>query len=326
MKLLIITNNPERASFRQRVSVYLGILRANGIDCRVQRLAKGFLARRRLFRLAREYDAVFVHKKLLNCFDAFELRRYSKKLIYNYDDAVMYSDKNPNRYSRSHMVPFRRIVKLADSVIVGSDYLADRARGLNSNVHVLPIGLNVDDYNCSSSKSDDGKIRLVWIGSKSTLDYLRAIQPVLEQIGTEHDNVVLRIIGDDFMDLKTMPVEKHTWAKETRGPDIAQCDIGLGPLPDDPFTQGKCSFKVLEYSAASLPVIASPVGTNSQYVCQDVTGFLVQNPVQWYDCITRLINDNALRETMGRQGQIHARQFDTKVIGRQFVELLKECL
>jgi len=242
MNLLVLTNNPARASLRQRVGIYLDTLRDNGIECEVIRFLSGSLARRKLFKRAADFDGVFIHKKKLNFFDAIWLRRYSKKIIYNFDDAIMYSDKIPERNSRSHFVPFRRTVKLADLVITGSSYLAEHARKFNPNVKVLPIGLKVSDYKLDCPAKRDNKVRLVWIGSKSTLGYLAQLKPVLEEIGSRFDNVVLRIICDEFLCLKNMEVEKRLWSRDTRGIDLATSDIGLAPLPDNRFTRGKCSF------------------------------------------------------------------------------------
>ncbi len=326
MKLLIITNNPHRASFRQRIGVYLDIFRGNGIDSEVAKLPAGPLARRNLFKRAEEFDGLFLHKKKLNFFDALWLRRYSKKVIYNFDDAIMYSDKTPDRNSSSHFVPFRRTVRLANMVITGNSYLAEHARKFNPNVMVLPIGLRVSDYKVDCPAKGDNKIRLVWIGSKSTLGYLAELKPVLEEIGSRFNNVVLRIVCDDFFDLRNTPVEKRLWSMETRAIDLATSDIGLAPLPDNRFTRGKCSFKVLEYSSASLPVIASPIGTNAEYVKDGVTGFLVTDTRQWVDRITELIENPNLRKRMGQEGRAHAEKYDVSVIGKQLTDLISKCL
>ena len=56
MNLLIITNNPRNASFRQRIELHLPALRDSGLDCEVARLPRGTLARRRLFKRAAEYE------------------------------------------------------------------------------------------------------------------------------------------------------------------------------------------------------------------------------------------------------------------------------
>ncbi len=326
MKLLIVTNNPDRASFKQRIGVYLDVLQAGGMQCEVAKMPAGSLARRRLFKRAADFAGVFLHKKGLNPFDAFWLGRSGTKIIFNFDDAVMYSDRNPNRHSRSHFVPFRRSVRLADLVICGSSYLAEHARPFNSRVEILPLGLKVGDYAADSHAGADGKVRLVWVGSQSTLSYLEQIKPAIEQIGGRFDNVTLRVICDDFPALDGIAVEERQWRTNTLGNDLATCNIGLAPLPDNAFTRGKCSFKVLEYSASGLAVVASPVGTNGEHVRDGVTGFLAKSDDDWVARIAQLIENPQLREDMGKQGREFARDFDVSVIGERLIRLIGNCL
>jgi glycosyltransferase involved in cell wall biosynthesis len=326
MNLLIVTNNPNGPSFKQRIGAYLDILRSNGIDNEVCRLPPTFSGRWKLFRRAAGFDGVFLHKKGLNALNARCLRAYSKKIIYNFDDAVMYSDRHPERYSRSHFVPFRRSVRIADVVLVGSTYLAEQAKPYNSNVEILPLGLKVSDYRADGRAESDGLIRLVWIGSRKTLAYLEEIKPALEEIGERFDNVILRIIGDEFLELKNVRVEKRSWSWQTRATDLTTSDIGLAPLPDNRFTRGKCSYKVLEYSAAGLPVVASPVGTNGEHLRDGVTGFLATNEREWVDKTSRLIENSRLRVEMGEAGRIHAQKFDVSIIGERLSTLIKTTL
>jgi glycosyltransferase involved in cell wall biosynthesis len=326
MNLLILTNNPNRASFRQRIVIYFDALRANGINCAVAKLPSGSLARRRLFKQTAEFDGVFLHRKGLNLFDAFSLRKYCRKVIYDFDDAIMYSDKTPEHNSRSHFIPFRRSAGLADMIIVGNSYLAEHARKFNPNVEVLPTGLDVNAYKVQTNPQSDGKIRLVWIGSRSTLKYLAEIKPAFELIGSRYNNVILRIICDAFFDLKNMEVEKFQWSLEKQAFDLVTSCVGLAPLPDNRFTRGKCGFKILQYEAAGLPVVASPVGVNSEYVRENVTGFLAIGLHEWTEKITHLINKPQLREQMGKEGLAHVQNFDTDIIGKNLVELIMKFL
>jgi len=316
MRLLVVTNNPERASFRQRIQVYFDTLRANGVDCEVVKLPDGFLARRKLFKRAADFDGVFLHKKGLNIRDAMWLRRNSKKIIYDYDDAIMYNPNRPDRNSSSHSIGFRRSAKLADVVIAGNSYLAEQAQRFNDNVKIVPTGLDTKAYMVETKEKNDGRIRLVWIGSKSTLEYLAEIKPALEQIGLRYDSVVLRIICDDFFDLHNMEVEKCQWSLEKQAEDLATSHIGLAPLPDDRFTRGKCGFKILQYEAANLPVVTSPVGVNSEYVRNGVMGYHASNNLQWIDRVSELIDDIELRKKMADAGRAQAQRFDITVIGK----------
>jgi glycosyltransferase involved in cell wall biosynthesis len=326
MNLLILTNNPNRASFRQRIAIYQNFLKSNGINCDMVRIPSASLARRQLFKQAVKYDGVLLHKKGLNFIDAFFLRRYSKKIIYDLDDAVMYKDQIPERYSRLRFRRFARSAELADMIITGNSYLAEQASKFNQNVVILPTGLDTKAYRAQTGIQNDEKIRLVWIGSRSTLKYLAEIKPALEQIGSHFSNVTLRIICDDFFDLKNMEVEKIQWSLKKQAADLATSHIGLAPLPDNRFTRGKCGFKILQYQVAGLPVVASPVGVNSEYARQDVTAFHAVNIHDWTEKISQLIVDPQLRKQMGNKGTEHVQNFDTSIIGKKLLELIKQCL
>jgi len=326
MNLLVVTNNPARASFRQRIGVYLDFLRTKDINCEVAKLPPGSLARRKLFKQAAEFDGVFLHKKGLNFLDAFWLRKYSKKIIYDFDDAIMYNPKTPDRHSLSHFIPFRRTVGLADAVIAGNPYLADHAKRFNPNVEILPTGLDTNAYKLQPPPENNGKIRLVWIGSKSTLQYFAEIKPALEEISSRLDNVILRIICDDFPDLQNIPIEKRLWSEDTQVTDLATSDIGLAPLPDNRFTKGKCGFKILQYAAVGLPIVASPVGVNAQYIQQDSNGFLAESASDWVNKICQLIGEPKLRKQMGQSAKEMAQKFDLKTLGPKLAKLIRQCI
>jgi len=326
MNLLVVTNNPTNASFRQRIEAHLVTLHENGIDCEVAKLPPGFLQRRKLFKRTDAFDGIFLHRKILNLRDAFWLRRYSRKIIYDFDDAVMYSAKKPVSRCMSRQRRFRRSVELADLVIAGNPYLAEHARKFNSRVKVLPTGLNTKAYTAETKPENDGKIRLVWIGSKSTLRYLTQIKPALEEIGTCFNNTILKIICNNFIDLQNMSVEKHQWHKNSEALDLITCDIGLAPLADDRFTRGKCGYKILQYQAAGLAVVASPVGVNAEYVQDGITGFHAVDIPQWIDKISELIKNAELRKKMGQEGNIHVQRFDSNILAKQLVNMIKECL
>jgi len=325
MKLLVISNNPSRPSFRQRVEIYLDPLRSDGIESEVHKLPKGYIKRRGLFRRAKKFDAVLVHKKCFNLLDARCLRRHSRKIIYDFDDAVMYKADRPESEHTSHKRLFERAVGLADCVIAGNEYLAQHARQFNSDVHILPTGLAVDDYKSGSARPNDGKVRLVWIGSKATLKYLEQLSPVLEEAGRRFDNLVLRIVCDSFFTLVNIPVEQRQWSRQTQAADLATSDIGLAPLPDNRFTRGKCAYKVLQYMAAGLPVIASPVGVNRQYIEESGAGLLAENDEQWLERITELIKDGPSRARMAKAADKFVRVFDREVLGVKLLKIITDC-
>ena len=321
MKLLILSNNPTRASFRQRIGVYRDLLKVDGIDSVLERIPKNLVGRWGLYRQAGGFDAVLLHKKTLNFADAKILRKFARKIIYDFDDAVMYSPKEPGKDKASRLRSFARTVGMADLVIAGNVYLAEHAKRYCGNVHVLPTGLDVKRYDITKSKPADDTIRLVWIGSKSTLRYLEQISSALSQIGRKYSHVVLRVIADAFPEIPDISIEKVSWSQEHEVDDLISSDIGLAPLEDDRFTRGKCGFKILQYFSAGLPCVASPVGMNQDLVLDNKTGILAQTESEWVAALGRLIEDWHLRSTMGTEGRRTAEEYDLDRIGRQFVKL-----
>ena len=324
MNLIILTNNPARASFRQRIGIYQNQLNVNSISYSVQKIPRQLVKRRPFYLQCRHYDTVFLHKKRVNPIEAMWLRKNARRIIYDFDDAVMYSDKCPNKKDRKRHNDFKRTVRLANLILAGNSYLANHARNFNKNVEIVPTGLDLSKFQMHRRESLDPVIRLVWIGSKSTLPYLNYIREILEQIGQSHKNVHLRLISDDFIDFRNIKVEQCKWSLETQESLLMTSDIGIAPLPDDHFTRGKCGFKILQYQAAGLPVVASPVGVNKDLIQENVSGFLASKEHDWLEVIRRLIGDASLRKRLGKKGQESVQKFDIQAIGKQLVNLISQ--
>ena len=108
--------------------------------------------------------------------------------------------------------------------------------------------------------------------------------------------------------------------------DLASSDIGLAPLPDNRFTRGKCGFKILQYAAAGLPVVASPVGVNCEYIEDKNNGFLAGDRTDWIEKISLLLKEPQLRKQMGNAGRAKVERFDLRIIGEKLCKLVAECL
>ena len=306
-KLLIITNNPERASFRQRIGVYLGRLKESGIDCRVEKLPRGFFQRLKLFRLAGEFDGVFVHKKRFNFFDSLWLRKYSSKVIYDFDDALYASEPTGKRFRvKKPGAPYtkrclKRIIQAADHVIAGNDTLAIYAGSLAKTMTVLPTPVVVPETLPEKKAEEDGPV-IGWIGTGRNLVYLDGIRDVIRAVAHRYPQVRWRVISSEPFCLDGVPIQNVRWEASTADRALSEFDIGLMPLTDDPWSRGKCSFKVLQYMAAGIPTIASPVGMNTELIRDGVTGCLAGESEEWIIALTALIDNSALRARLGKNG------------------------
>ena len=326
MKLLIISNNITRASFRLRIGDHLDYLGSEGIRCNVQKLPRKTSDRWRLFKTSGNYDAVLIQRKCLNFFDAAVLSRFCSKMIFDFDDAIMYSAGKPESNLTNHFRLFRRTAGMMNVMIAGNEYLASHARRYCDHVHILPTGLDIGAYQAETVKENPDEIRLVWIGSRSTLEYLAELRPVLEQIGKAYNQVVIRIIADKFFDLDHMVVQKHAWSPDSEISDLMACDIGLSPLPDNRFTRGKCGFKILQYFASGLPVIASPVGVNEKFLKESNAGILASTLPEWKDAIEKMVRGIAVYRQLGQYGKKYVEAFDKGLIAKDLCRIIKSAV
>ena len=140
---------------------------------------------------------------------------------------------------------------------------------------------------------------LVWIGSKSTLRYLADFAPTLAQAAPQIPGLRLITIADATLLDPPIPTEHIPWSEQTEAASLIRGDIGIAPTPEDPWTLGKCGFKIIQYMAAGLPAIASPVGANRQIILQNETGFLADTANEWISALATLAADPAKRQSMG---------------------------
>jgi glycosyltransferase involved in cell wall biosynthesis len=172
---------------------------------------------------------------------------------------------------------------------------------------VLPTVVDPGHYQVKSHSSTETPT-LVWIGSKSTLLYLRQFAGMLEESARRVAGLKLITIADVPLENAPLPVEHVPWSVETESAALCRGDIGIAPTPVDEWTLGKCGFKIVQYMAAGLPVIASPVGANREIVVEGVTGLLPNNSGEWADAIAKLAGDAAKRGAMGTAGRMRAEQ------------------
>jgi glycosyltransferase involved in cell wall biosynthesis len=135
--------------------------------------------------------------------------------------------------------------------------------------------------------------------------------------------MTLRIIADAELAVPGLTVENVAWSRESEARLLSDSDVGLAPLPDTPFTRGKCGFKILQYMAAALPVVASPVGVNADYVRDGASGFHARDVAEWVGAVRKLAADASLRERLGGTGRQRVEsEFDTAVLGPKVAELI----
>jgi glycosyltransferase involved in cell wall biosynthesis len=252
---------------------------------------------------SRKYDAVVVQRKLLEKWDVRLLRMGRARIFFDVDDAVMHHPKPVGLIERwRSRRRFTATANGVDVVVAGSESLARMFREKGACAIVIPTTLDLSNYKIKSHAPTESP-RLVWIGSRSTLPYLQEFLPVLVETAKRVAGLRLVTIADCTIEQSPIPVEHVPWSLENEADSLACGDIGIAPTPSSLWTQGKCGFKILQYMAAGLPVVASPVGANMDIVADGQTGILPARAEDWPMAIETLAKSPALRAQMGCAGR-----------------------
>jgi len=305
MKLCALVEAPEHVCCRYRIRAFESALAGAGCSLTVAGLPRGVRQRIWQFLRLRPYDAVLLQRRLLPPWQLRPLRWFSRRLLFDFDDAILYRDSYDLRglIDLERARRFAATVKLADTVIAGNTYLAECARAAGAypaKVVVIPTCISLERYTVTEHPAERRGVDLVWIGSASTLQGLERQRELWEYLGQQVPALRLRVICDRFPDFNLPPVIPIQWSKRTEVAEVAAGDIGINWMPDDLWSLGKCGLKILQYQAAGLPVIANPVGIHKTLIEPGVTGFLPQTPTEWLQAIKLLVAEPALRRQMGR--------------------------
>ena len=336
LRVLFLTLYPETMpSSRLRVFQYLPYLKESGIEATVlpalpepwfsrfyfsnsrwthlvQFGAEALVGLGRVLQ-GRNYDVVFIQKGILSTnlrgFD--RLLGRSVPLIFDLDDLM---------YGRSH-TEFRspllrwaqdpdqtkKISSRARAVIVGNQFLKEKALRYNPNVFVIPTPVDTDRFAPQEKpvRKNSKEIVIGWIGMETTLPYLFPLQEVFLELSRLF-SIRLKLVtrtGRLKHPFQGYPVEIVPWSYQTEVREMADFDIGVMPLPQERWSEGKCGLKLLQYMAMGLPSVASATGANRDIVDDGQDGFLASRPQEWIDKLSRLIENPGVGKKMGERAR-----------------------
>lgn len=338
------------ASSRVRAFQFLPFLESHGCRCVVDSLIsdgmladyyrtghrsrRGLLAgmSRRVAWLARarQFDVIWIEKELFPYLPVWAERALSWSnvpFVTDYDDAIFHNyDQHRSKLVRGWLgSKIAEIMRRSRVVSVGSDYLGAYARAAGARrIEFLPTVVDAVRYQPKSHDRDTSEFRIGWIGSPGTAKYLSEISAVLSELARA-SAIRLVVVGPRAVDLPGVPVEVRRWSEATEANEIQTFDVGIMPLPDTPWERGKCGYKLIQYMACGVPVIASPVGANVQIVEQSNGGYLAATPEDWLDSFRRLGDSASLRAELGENGRRFVEEeCSVQAIAPRFLAMLRE--
>jgi len=284
-------------------------------------------------RTASRYDLAFVHRELwplMGQWPLESLRRSQPRWVFDLDDAVFLpnvSEANRRFVGLKSHGSIGAIATGARAVAAGNDWLAAWARRQrphhpDDEVEVIPTVVDSDLWR-PARRSDDGVVRLIWIGSPSTLRYLEAWGPILSRLGARHPRLELHVIGARF-EVPDLRCVFHAWSAATETAIAGRCDVGLAPLEDGDWERGKCGLKLLLYMALGLPAVASRAGVHPEIVTPGEDGELVDDEASLESALERLLGDPARRATLGAaaRGTLESR-YSLRAVTPKLAQLLR---
>ena len=274
--LLVAQYGPLAASSRTRVFQYLPYLKEAGIkteirivipDRLVTRLGhRGAVSRLlyyvisflrtvwvgwRCVRSISLFDRVLIQKILFPSPFVRLLKKHRGKIVYDFDDAIFTTDDSQSlfgrigKWRRSNSLP--RMLASAEAVTVENAYTGSYARSFCDRVETITGPIDTDRY-CPVDKPAGKRFVLGWIGSSTTTPYLTGILSSLELVADARPEVVLQSIGALRVNTDRLSIEQYDWSIDTEVDQLGKFDIGLMPLPDDPWTRGKgCQLSLVQW-------------------------------------------------------------------------------
>jgi glycosyltransferase involved in cell wall biosynthesis len=333
LRILALSPVPyEGAGCRFRISQYVPYLSTQGIDVTVapfydqeffrlvydsrryarkaMMFVKQTVARVAAIAQAGRYDAIWIYREAMPIGPPLlewllSVRR--RPLLYDFDDAVFLANTSEaNRFLSALKCPQKTdwIIRRADQVIAGNEYLARHARALNRSVQVVPTPVDTDVFVPRPDRgAADAPPVIGWIGTPTTAAYLRPLADPLAALARQHAFVFRVSGGGDALSFPGVSIERPAWSLEQEVALFNTCDIGVYPMPDDDWARGKSGFKAIQFMACGVAVVASPVGINVEIIEDGVNGFLASSTADWERKVGVLLADPELRRRLGAAGR-----------------------
>lgn len=334
LRLIAITRKPDSASFEQRVTHYIPHLQNMGIEVETRTLPSSLRGQWKLMNEVGscepsknggqprpKFDGVWWHRHMLSGIMRHKLHKQARPIVFDFDDPLPFSSQT-NAISASRNRRFASFLKICTACLPASEYLRDLALPYCSNAPIVPMGIDLPQTHVLRANGTGGSggsgedassemVELLWLGGKSTQVYLEALREPLEQLAIARPGrVKLRLVAHEPMTFGSLQVDFRNWSFEEQEQSLRECHVGLCPMPQTPWTQGKCPFKVLQYMAYGLPWVGSAVGANlvsaGDPQNEFARGLCADSNQQWLARLLELVDHPAQRLAMGDAGRAYA--------------------
>jgi len=212
------------------------------------------------------------------------------------------------------------------TVICGNSYIADFFASHGLRTVVLPTAVDTDRFHPGLQAQKEPAV-ICWSGSSSGLRFLYSIEQALRAVLAADAMRRLTVVCDApprFHSISADRVRFIPWSQEVEVAALQGARVGIMPLDDSSWARGKCSYKLLTYMACGLPVVATPVGMNSELLSRGEIGFGAHTTDEWVDALEITLRNARRSEAMGETGRgVATREYSVRVLGPRLAEILR---
>jgi ubiquinone/menaquinone biosynthesis C-methylase UbiE/glycosyltransferase involved in cell wall biosynthesis len=293
-------------------------------------LLKAYWRRLRQVLTARRYDLIWIEKEALPWLPAaFERAFFGERpLVIDFDDAwhLRYAG-HWNALTRAVLGrKLESVVAQATVVTTGSPALATWARASHAS-RVVELMPTVDIECYPILPLPEGPFTIGWIGTPTNINYVASIAEPLRYLHAAHGARLRLIGGSPDFSLPGVAIDHIPWREDTEAQELGRCHVGIMPLLDGPWEQGKCGYKLIQYMAAARPAVASPVGASTSVIVPGKTGFLASTTEEWISVLSGLAADRERVRTLGLAARQHAETaYSLQRAGFKLVEIFQNAV
>lgn len=331
-KILLITLGADKPSARLRMLPLAARLRARGHDVTTTEVPVSLTGRLRLLGCAARHDLVLLQKKLFPAPFVRLLGHANPRLIFDVDDAVMFHEiERGQAVTGKYFRRFAATAAVSKVVVAGNACVADYARvcrpAVGDGVAVLTTPIDTARLSAKQENAPQDRFIIGWIGTKGNLHQLLPLTDALRTLQETVPNAKLRIIADTGLELAGVRTEFRPWAADEEEAALHGFDVGIMPLADNLWNRGKGGFKLLQYMAAGLPAVASPVGINTEIIRHGENGFLAKSKEEWLGCLSVLAHQPGLRQRIGQAARRTVESdYSLERYLERYVSIIEGCL
>ena len=229
-------------------------------------------------------------------------REGNRRMIFEVDDDLWNIDPSSpavEAYTPRYQDNMRRNIEVADAVTVTTVRLAERVSVWNAHVRIVPNRVPAALTRAERAPSDG--LTIGWTGSASHVVDWRDAGPQIGRFLRRNPGVGFHTMGFVADEMRDWPLKITRWTNSIEEYYSAiDFDIGVIPLWPTTFNRSKSNIKALEFAALGIPVVASAFDPYEDFVRHGETGFLVRQEHEWGKYLRVLVEDEPMREEMGR--------------------------